>query len=90
MELREKIILAGYKAVEELIKVAEEQILKPTDDGGDLASDRLKNAAAAKRLAIEDAFTILNRIEQEKSLLDGESEKPKEPSIRGFAEGRSK
>jgi hypothetical protein len=90
MELKLRIINAGYKAVEELIKVEEEQILKPTDDGSDLASDRLKNAAAAKRLAIEDAFTILNRIEQEKSMLDGESQAAKEPSIRGFAEGRSK
>lgn len=90
MELKLRIINAGYKAVEELIKVAEEQILKPTDDGSDIASDRLKNAAAAKRLAIEDAFTILNRIEQEKSMLDGESQTTKEPSIRGFAEGRSK
>lgn len=90
MELKLRIINAGYKAVEELIKVAEEQILKPTDDGGDLASDRLKNAAAAKRLAIEDAFTILSRIEQERSMLDGETEQPKSPSIRGFAEGKSK
>lgn len=90
MELKLRIINAGYKAVEELIKVAEEQILKPTDDGSDLASDRLKNAAAAKRLAIEDAFTILSRIEQEKSILNGEPEKTSGPSIRGFAEGRSK
>jgi len=90
MELKLRIINAGYKAVEELIKVAEEQILKPTDDGSDLASDRLKNAAAAKKLAIEDAFTILSRIEQEKSALNGETEKPKEPTIRGFAEGKSK
>ena len=90
MELKLRIINAGYKAVEELIKVAEEQILKPTDDGSDLASDRLKNAAAAKKLAIEDAFTILNRIELEKSALNGETEKPKEPTIRGFAEGKSK
>ena len=42
-----RIINAAYKAVEELIKVAEEEIIKinPEDE---LAADRLKNAAATK------------------------------------------
>jgi len=88
MELKLRIIAAGYKAVEELIKVAEDIIITGGEE--DLSSDKLKNAAASKRMAIEDAFTILNRIEQEKSMLDGETEKPKEPTIRGFAEGKSK
>jgi hypothetical protein len=88
MELKLRIINAGYKAVEELIKVAEDTILTGGDE--DLSADKLKNAAASKRMAIEDAFTILNRIEQEKSMLNGETEKPKEPTIRGFAEGKSK
>jgi hypothetical protein len=87
MELKEKIINAGYKAVEELIKVAEEVII--VGDENDLSADKLKNAAATKRLAIEDAFTILSRIESEKELMDGQS-KQKEPAIKGFAEGRSK
>ena len=88
MELKLRIINAGYKAVEELIKVAEDTIITGGDE--DLSADKLKNAAASKRMAIEDAFTILNRIEQEKSMLNGETEKPKEPTIRGFAEGKSK
>jgi hypothetical protein len=87
MELKERIINAGYKAVEELIKVAEEVII--VGDENDLSADKLKNAAATKRLAIEDAFTILSRIESEKELMDGQS-KQKEPAIKGFAEGRSK
>lgn len=87
MELKEKIINAGYKAVEELIKVAEEVII--VGDENDLSADKLKNAAATKRLAIEDAFTILSRIESEKELMNGQS-KQKEPAIKGFAEGRSK
>mgnify|MGYP003634877747 FL=1 len=82
------IILAGQKAVEELIKVAQEKIV---DSGEDISADRLKNAAATKKLAIFDAFEILNRIEEEEKLLE---EKPKEAkqekSFRGFAEGRSK
>jgi hypothetical protein len=86
-DIKKRIIEAGYKAVEELIKVAEDKII--TGDDTDLSSDKLKNAAATKRLAIEDAFQILNRIELEKELINGES-KTKEPTIKGFAEGRSK
>jgi ASC-1-like (ASCH) protein len=87
-ETKLNIILAGQKAVEELIKVAQEKIV---DSGEDISADRLKNAAATKKLAIFDAFEILNRIEEEEKLLQ---EKPKEvkqeKSFRGFAEGRSK
>ena len=83
-----KIILAGQVAVEELIKVAREKIV---DSGDDISADRLKNAAATKRLAIFDAFEILNRIQDEEDILN---EKPKEvkeeKSFKGFAEGRSK
>ena len=86
-DLKLRIIEAGYKAVEELIKVAGDKII--TGDETDLTADKLKNAAATKRLAIEDAFQILNRIESEKELINGDS-KTKEPSIKGFAEGRSK
>ena len=63
------IIQAGYKAVHELIKVAEEKIIL-NDPNEDLAADRLKNAAATKKLAILDAFEILNRIEEENSILE--------------------
>jgi hypothetical protein len=51
------------KAVEELIKVAQEKIV---DSGDDISADRLKNAAATKKLAIFDAFEILTRIEGKK------------------------
>ena len=82
------IIQAGQKAVEELIKVAKEAIV---DSGEDITADRLKNAAATKKLAIFDAFEILNRIQNEENLLN---EKPKEvkeeKTFKGFAEGRSK
>ena len=82
------IIQAGQKAVEELSKVAKEAIVDSDDD---ISADRLKNAAATKKLAIFDAFEILNRIEAEENLLN---EKPvevkEEKSFRGCAEGRSK
>ena len=54
-----------------------------------MAADRLKNAAATKKLAIFDAFEILTRIELEKDLLNG-VEKVEEKSRQGFAERRSK
>ena len=87
-ETKRNIILAGQKAVEELIQVAKEKIVDSDDD---ISADRLKNAAATKKLAIFDAFEILSRIEEEEKLLE---EKPKdakqEKSFKGFAEGRSK
>ena len=87
-ETKKNIIQAGHEAVKQLIKVAKEPIVE-TDD--DVSADRLKNAAATKKLAIFDAFEILSRIETEKALLEGkvvEEEKPK--SFSGFAERRSK
>ena len=82
------IIQAGQKAVEELIKVAKEAIVDSDDD---ISADRLKNAAATKKLAIFDAFEILNRIEAEENLLNEKPvEEKEEKSFRGFAEGRSK
>ena len=87
-ETKKSIIQAGHKAVEELIKVAKEAIV---DSGDDITADRLKNAAATKKLTIFDAFEILNRIQEEESLLEGKAPKEaKEKTFKGFAEGRSK
>ena len=88
-KIKEEIIKAGHQAVKELIKVAQEEIIKPEPDD-ELAADRLKNAAATKKLAIFDAFEILNRIEEEKSLIDGTVKEEKKESFKGFAERRSK
>ena len=85
---KKSIIQAGQIAVKELIKVAKEPII---DFGPDISADRLKNAAATKKLAIFDAFEILQRIQEEEDIIN---EKPKElkeeKSFKGFAEGRSK
>jgi hypothetical protein len=87
-ETKKSIIQAGQKAVEELIKVAKEPIV---DSDEDISADRLKNAAATKKLAIFDAFEILTRIEEEENLLINKpKEEIKEIVFKGFAEGRSK
>jgi hypothetical protein len=87
-KLKERIIAAGRIAVEELIKVAQEDILKPGDD--DLAADRLKNAAATKKLAIFDALEILSRIDSEEEALGLSETKTVVDSKMGFAERRSR
>lgn len=90
-EVRERIIAAGYVAVEQLVKVAKEDILKPVDDESpSLAADRLKNAAATKRLAIFDAFEILRKIQEEENALKEVDVSEKVQTKQGFAERRSK
>ena len=66
-ELKTKIIEAGYQAVEQLIRVAKEKIIKP-DPEDDLAADRLKNAAASKKLCIFDAFEIIKKLKKKKKI----------------------
>ena len=89
-QLKLQIIEAAKKAVKELIKVAQEKIIKP-DPEDELAADRLKNAAATKKLAIMDAFDILKRIEEEKEKLEYESKGIQRTDTKqGFAERKSK
>ena len=86
-KLKEDIIKAGEIAVKELIKVAKTDISK-YDVEDDLAADRLKNAAATKKLAIFDAFEILKRIQDEQAILEEKVIEKK--AYQGFAEKRSK
>jgi hypothetical protein len=88
-DTKKNIIQAGQVAVKELIKVAKEPII---DFGPDISADRLKNAAATKKLAIFDAFEILERIQEEKNILENKpkEEVKKEKTFKGFAEGRSR
>ena len=88
-QIKLQIIRAGEKAVMQLIKVAEEHIIKYGEDD-ELAADKLKNAAATKKLAIFDAFEILTRIETEKNLIEGIDVKKNTNKSQGFAERRSK
>lgn len=89
-DLKLRIIESSYKAVEELIKIAEEKVI---NDSGidhfkdDLSADRLKNAAATKKVAIFDAFEILERIQMEKEGIETEEEGAKRTDTKkGFAE----
>tara|TARA_R100001480_G_scaffold44599_1_gene57821 strand:- start:252 stop:530 length:279 start_codon:yes stop_codon:yes gene_type:complete len=86
---KKSIIQAGQVAVEELIKVAKEAIVDSDDD---ISADRLKNAAATKKLAIFDAFEILNRIEEEENILENKISLDTNQSVSfsGFAERKSK
>jgi ASC-1-like (ASCH) protein len=87
-ETKKNIIQAGQIAVEELIKVAKEPIVDSDDD---ISADRLKNAAATKKLAIFDAFEILTRIQEEEAILENKpKEEEKKKTFSGFAERRSK
>ena len=88
-ETKRSIIQAGQIAVDELIKVAKEAIV---DSDEDISADRLKNAAATKKLAIFDAFEILKRIEEEENIIENKVpvDIDKDVSFGGFAEKRSK
>lgn len=89
-DIKLRIIQAGHRAVEELIKVAEESIINMNDES-DLSADKLKNAAQSKKLAIFDAFEILNRIELEKENIEAiQKGISKLETKQGFAERRSK
>lgn len=84
--MKQEIISAGEKAVKQLIKVAEEKIITDNPDS-EIAADRLKNAAATKKLAIFDAFEILTRIEAERSMLN---EVDNSKNLSSFAERKAK
>ena len=89
IQLKKRIIDAGHKAVEQLIKVAYEPI--PTGDPeNELAADKMKNAAAAKKLAIFDAFEILARVEAETEAIKSIEDGVETTSKQGFAERRSR
>lgn len=85
-ETKLEIIKAGELAIKELIRVAKEQIL--TGEDGDISADKLKNAAATKKLAIFDAFEILTRIEEERNMITGNIQIQEKKG--GFAERRGK
>jgi hypothetical protein len=87
-ETKLRIIESGKKAIDELIKIGAEPILS----GGleDPEPEKLKQAAATKKLAIFDAFEILNRIEEEEKMLVEVDKEIETKVFKGFAEGRSK
>lgn len=86
-ELRKDMCQAGRVAAAELITVAKTSIFSGvTDDDvvvkDDLASEKMKVAAQAKRVAIFDGFDILDRVDKEEEKMKAEDEKAKEPKER--------
>lgn len=77
-EIRKDLISAGKKAARELIAVAKEKIVHKDMSKDPLAADKMKTAAAAKKVAIFDGFDILDRCELEELKLSN-PEKKKEP-----------
>lgn len=77
---KEKVIKASFKAVDELLKVIEEEIIVDVDFDDDdvkkameqsaLSADKLKNAAQAKKQSIFDSFDILDRVKAEEEKLN--------------------
>ena len=61
------------------------------DDEDDLSADKLKNAAATKKLAIFDAFEILSRIDSEAEVIESlkNESNNKIDTKQGFAERRA-
>ena len=85
MSKKVEILEAAKIAIDELIKVLKEPIITHAED--DISADKLKNAASAKKLAFEDALSMLAEIEDEEN-------RDASPTVTagtgGFAEGRAK
>lgn len=88
-EYKQEIIDASRIAVDELIKVLKEPIITNSEE--DVSSDKLKNSAATKKLAMTDAFEMIARIDVEQTNLNegGGGKDSSLPSI-GFAEKNAK
>jgi hypothetical protein len=96
-ELEEQLFDAAEKAVAELIKVAKATIIKPKgfDVNDEVAVDKMKNAAAAKKAAMFDAWDIIDKTRERKKLKEGdpeeeEKQEKKKPTNVSFAESRAK
>ena len=91
-EYKQKIIEAGERAIEQLIKVAKEDI-NFIDGDKDVEANEIKNAAQSKKMAIFDALEILAKIELVQDELDEEDKvsggKPRTQAAGGFAEAKS-
>jgi len=85
MSKKIEILEAAKLAINELIKVLKEPIITHAED--DITADKMKNAASAKKLAFDDALSMLHRIEEEEK--DSVEEKVIDAGKNGFAEGRA-
>ena len=87
-ETKQRIIEAGKRAIEHLIKIAEEEIDMELFKGDDFDASALKNYTSTKKMAIFDAFDINTRLTEEENSLNGDT--PRNTVSQGFAESRAK
>lgn len=85
---KDRLLKAAERAVDELINVLNDVIIGNSDD--DISADKMKNAAAAKRLAFEDALFILEKIDLERSKMESGPVNEIIVGNGGFAEGRAR
>ena len=83
---RERALLAAEKAVDELIKVLEAVI--PTAEGS-LGAEKMKMAAMAKRVALDDVLWMIDKIEKERTDDLESGVVITTAGKNGFAEGRA-
>jgi len=85
---RKRLITAAEKGIDELIKVLETKII--CNDETDISSDKMKNAASAKKLAFLDAIEMLDKISLEKDKIEFEEKGGTIAPTFGGIEKRSK
>ena len=88
MSKKIEILEAGKKDIDELINVLLEQIITHAED--EITADKLKNAASAKKLAFDDALSMLHKIEEEENKDKNVDILKIDHGRQGFAEGRAK
>lgn len=88
VDKRVRLLQATEKGIDELIKVIESAIVTHGED--DISADKMKNAAAAKKLALDDALYMLDIVDKERQRAEDGPLKEITVGKGGFAEGRSK
>jgi hypothetical protein len=83
-----RILDAAELAVDELIKVLKEPIIRNAEE--DITADKMKNAASAKKLAFLDAMEILDKIQEIRDRADETIINVPDTSKSGWAEQAAK
>ena len=89
-DTKQRIIDAGKKAIEHLIKIAEEEInLNDFNKSGEeFDASAFKSYTSTKKIAVFDSIDILERITEVENSLNGDT--PRNTVSQGFAESRAK
>ena len=92
IKIRQNIINASYKAIQHLMEILEEPILKEDFADDDLGPEKFLSAVKAKKQAQIDAFEMLTNIEVAQSYIASLTEAVSEKqgkvndASKGFAE----